>query len=50
MLAQKEHGELHSRVLFSCQFVPLLGRYGWSQEQWQSDLRRWGRGQGYKRT
>jgi protein-L-isoaspartate(D-aspartate) O-methyltransferase len=50
MLAQKEHGELHSRVLFSCQFVPLLGRYGWSQDQWQSDLRRWDRGQVYKRT
>jgi len=51
MLAQKEHGEIHSRVLFSCQFVPLLGRYGWSQDQWQSDLRRWGRWQqGYKRT
>jgi protein-L-isoaspartate(D-aspartate) O-methyltransferase len=50
MLVQKEHGELHSRVLFSCQFVPLLGRYGWSQDQWPSDLRRWGREQGLKRT
>jgi protein-L-isoaspartate(D-aspartate) O-methyltransferase len=28
--AWKEHGELKSRVLFDCKFVPLLGRYGWS--------------------
>jgi protein-L-isoaspartate(D-aspartate) O-methyltransferase len=48
MLAQKEHGELTSRALFSCQFVPLVGRYGWSQDQWQSDWRRSGRGQGDK--
>lgn len=29
--ARKENGELKSQVLFDCQFVPLLGRYGWSQ-------------------
>ena len=28
--ARKEGGVLHSRVLFDCRFVPLLGRYGWS--------------------
>jgi protein-L-isoaspartate(D-aspartate) O-methyltransferase len=28
--AQMENGELKSRVLFSCKFVLLLGRYGWS--------------------
>jgi len=28
---RKERGELHSRVLFDCRFVPLLGRYGWSR-------------------
>jgi protein-L-isoaspartate(D-aspartate) O-methyltransferase len=28
--ARKENGELKSRALFDCQFVPLLGRYGWS--------------------
>jgi len=28
--ARKENGELKSRVLFSCKFVLLLGRYGWS--------------------
>jgi protein-L-isoaspartate(D-aspartate) O-methyltransferase len=27
--AQMENGELKSRVLFNCKFVPLLGRYGW---------------------
>jgi protein-L-isoaspartate(D-aspartate) O-methyltransferase len=30
MLVRKENGELKSRVLFECKFVPLLGRYGWS--------------------
>jgi protein-L-isoaspartate(D-aspartate) O-methyltransferase len=29
--ARKESGGLHSRVLFDCRFVPLLGRYGWSR-------------------
>jgi protein-L-isoaspartate(D-aspartate) O-methyltransferase len=29
--ARKEDGELRSRVLFDCRFVPLLGRYGWSR-------------------
>lgn len=29
--ARKEDGVLHSRVLFDCRFVPLLGRYGWSR-------------------
>ena len=29
--AQVENGELKSRVLFNCKFVPLLGRYGWSR-------------------
>ena len=29
--ARKENGELKSRVLFDCRFVPLLGRYGWSR-------------------
>jgi protein-L-isoaspartate(D-aspartate) O-methyltransferase len=48
MLSQKENGELNSRVLFSCQFVPLVGRYGWSQDQWLSDWRRSGHGQEYK--
>ncbi len=28
---RKEDGELCSRALFDCRFVPLLGRYGW---QW----------------
>jgi protein-L-isoaspartate(D-aspartate) O-methyltransferase len=28
--AWRENGELKSRALFDCQFVPLLGRYGWS--------------------
>lgn len=40
---RKEHGELRSRVLFDCQCVPLLGRYGWSRDDWQNDVRRWGR-------
>ena len=30
--ARKENGGLISRVLFGCQFVPLLGRYGWSRD------------------
>jgi protein-L-isoaspartate(D-aspartate) O-methyltransferase len=29
--ARKESGVLHSRILFDCRFVPLLGRYGWTQ-------------------
>ena len=29
--ARKENGELKSRALFDCRFVPLLGRYGWSR-------------------
>jgi protein-L-isoaspartate(D-aspartate) O-methyltransferase len=29
MLVRKENGELKSRALFDCKFVPLLGRYGW---------------------
>jgi protein-L-isoaspartate(D-aspartate) O-methyltransferase len=29
--ARKEGGMLHSRILFECRFVPLLGRYGWSR-------------------
>jgi protein-L-isoaspartate(D-aspartate) O-methyltransferase len=29
--ARMEDGHMKSRVLFDCQFVPLLGRYGWSQ-------------------
>ena len=29
--AQMENGELKSRILFSCKFVLLQGRYGWSQ-------------------
>jgi protein-L-isoaspartate(D-aspartate) O-methyltransferase len=27
--ARKESGVLHTRALFDCKFVPLLGRYGW---------------------
>ena len=29
--ARKEGGELKRRNLFGCRFVPLLGRFGWSQ-------------------
>jgi protein-L-isoaspartate(D-aspartate) O-methyltransferase len=29
--AQLENGQLKSRVLFNCKFVPLLGRYGWNR-------------------
>ena len=29
--ARKENGVLHSRVLFDCRFVPLLGRFGWTR-------------------
>jgi len=29
--ARKENGELKSRALFGCRFVPLLGRYGWRE-------------------
>lgn len=29
--ARLENGELKSRALFSCKFVPLLGRYGWDR-------------------
>jgi protein-L-isoaspartate(D-aspartate) O-methyltransferase len=39
--ARKENGGLISRVLFDCQFVPLLGRYGWSLDDWRNDERRW---------
>ena len=38
--ARKEDGNLKSRVLFDCQFVPLLGRYGWSHDDWRDDKRR----------
>lgn len=31
--AQKENGELKSRVLFGCKFVLLLGRYGWTRNE-----------------
>jgi protein-L-isoaspartate(D-aspartate) O-methyltransferase len=41
MVAQKMNGQLESRALFACQFVPLLGRYGWSQDNWREDARRW---------
>jgi protein-L-isoaspartate(D-aspartate) O-methyltransferase len=27
--ARKAGDALHTRVLFDCKFVPLLGRYGW---------------------
>ena len=26
-----ENGQLKSKVLFNCKFVPLLGRYGWNR-------------------
>ena len=42
--ARKTNGQLRSRALFSCQFVPLLGRYGWSLDDWRDDARRWGPG------
>src|SRR6266853_6194795 len=29
--ARMENGELKSRALFNCKFVPLLGRYGWDR-------------------
>jgi protein-L-isoaspartate(D-aspartate) O-methyltransferase len=29
--AQMENGQMKSRVLFNCKFVPLLGRYGWNR-------------------
>ena len=29
--ARMENGQLKSRVLFNCKFVPLLGRYGWNR-------------------
>src|SRR6202790_3833856 len=44
MQARKENGELRTRALFDCQFVPLLGRYGWTRDDWQNDerrMRRW---------
>jgi protein-L-isoaspartate(D-aspartate) O-methyltransferase len=31
--ARMENGDLKSRVLFNCKFVPLLGRYGWSRTE-----------------
>jgi len=40
--ARKENGELKTRVLFDCQFVPLLGRYGWNRQSWQEDLKQQG--------
>jgi protein-L-isoaspartate(D-aspartate) O-methyltransferase len=40
MQARKENGELKTRALFDCQFVPLLGRYGWSRDDWRDDERR----------
>jgi protein-L-isoaspartate(D-aspartate) O-methyltransferase len=30
---RKQDGVLHSRVLFDCRFVPLLGRHGWSEPE-----------------
>lgn len=33
MQAKMENGNLKSRALFSCRFVPLLGRYGWSRAE-----------------
>lgn len=48
LLARKENGELKTRVLFDCRFVPLLGRYGWSRDGWREDMKRWGRGPGQK--
>jgi len=38
--ARKEDGNLKSRVLFGCQFVPLLGRHGWSPDDRQDGVRR----------
>ena len=48
--ARKESGEIRSRVLFSCQFVPLLGRFGWNRDGWLDDARRWGNGPGRKHS
>lgn len=31
--AKLENGVLKTRELFSCRFVPLLGRYGWSRRE-----------------
>jgi protein-L-isoaspartate(D-aspartate) O-methyltransferase len=31
--AKLENGKLRSRAMFSCRFVPLLGRYGWSRAE-----------------
>lgn len=33
MQAKLENGKLKSRALFSCRFVPLLGRYGWGRAE-----------------
>src|SRR4030081_849877 len=30
---RKQDGVLHSRVLFDCRFVPLLGRHGWGEPE-----------------
>ena len=38
--ARKVNGELRSHVLFECQFVPLLGRYAWSRDDWRDDQKR----------
>jgi protein-L-isoaspartate(D-aspartate) O-methyltransferase len=46
--ARNEAGNLKSRVLFDCQFVPLLGRYGWSRDDWQDNTRRMPRPPGRK--
>jgi len=48
MQVRKQNGELKSYALFACQFVPLLGRYGWSRDSWLNDLRRWSRGPAQK--
>ena len=50
VLARKENGKLKSRTLFDCRFVPLLGRYGWSQQDWQDDVRPRGRWTGQKHS
>jgi len=44
VVARRIAGKLVSRALFSCQFVPLLGRYGWKADEWQDDWRRWDSG------
>jgi protein-L-isoaspartate(D-aspartate) O-methyltransferase len=46
--ARKEDGNLKSIALFDCQFVPLVGRFGWSRDEWRDDERRMGRRPGRK--